>query len=78
MVCSKPLLFSPQEVGSFAKQEERTMPQDGPSMQRERGEDAFWLPKLPAAVSAGMIPGAALTPSSLPARLPGCRLISYL
>lgn len=54
------------------------MPQDGPCMQRDCGDDAFWLPKLPASVSAGKIPGAALTPSFLPARLPRCRLISYL
>lgn len=54
------------------------MPQDGPCMQRERGEDAFCLPKLLAAAFARKILGAALTPSFLPAHLPGCRLISCL
>lgn len=33
----------------------------------------FWLPKLPALVCAGKIPGAELTQSFLPACLPGCR-----
>lgn len=68
--------FLTQDVGSFA-QEEGTMAQDGPCMQRECGKDAFWLPKFPAP-SAGKTLGAALTPSFLPAHLPGCSLISYL